>query len=94
MLADRTGYDPAFLGPQVPLPLPADPEIRTVVLPYTPFTVALRPDRRLAATTTATSTARGWSPRWGRGRARGQGLVPAPDRVPDFQAAVFKRAVE
>ncbi len=50
-LADRTGYDEAFLGPVVPLPLPVRPAVRTVILPYTHFTVAFRPDRRLAAAT-------------------------------------------
>ncbi len=50
-LADRTGYDEAFLGPVVPLPLPASSAVDTVVLPYTHFTVVLRPDRRLAAST-------------------------------------------
>ncbi|MCB5164113.1 DNA/RNA non-specific endonuclease [Streptomyces bambusae] len=50
-LAGRTGYDPSFLGTEIPLPLPVDPEIRTVVLPYTHFTVAMRPDRRFAAST-------------------------------------------
>ncbi|MER5965266.1 DNA/RNA non-specific endonuclease [Streptomyces sp. NPDC002057] len=50
-LADRTGYDEAFLGPVVPLPLPARASVRTVVLPYTHFTVVFRPDRRLAAAT-------------------------------------------
>ncbi|MGW0120487.1 DNA/RNA non-specific endonuclease [Streptomyces sp. NPDC003327] len=50
-LADRTGYDEGFLGPVVPLPLPVRPTVRTVILPYTHFTVAFRPDRRLAAST-------------------------------------------
>ncbi|MCX5195330.1 DNA/RNA non-specific endonuclease [Streptomyces sp. NBC_00249] len=50
-LADRTGYDESFLGAVVPLPLPAATGIETVVLPYTHFTVVLRPDRRLAAST-------------------------------------------
>ncbi|MEV7615095.1 DNA/RNA non-specific endonuclease [Streptomyces sp. NPDC089799] len=49
--ATRTGYDEAFLGPAVPLPVPATPDVRTVVLPYTHFTVVFRPDRRLAAST-------------------------------------------
>ncbi|MFF7177719.1 DNA/RNA non-specific endonuclease [Streptomyces sp. NPDC008121] len=48
-LADRTGYDEAFLGPVVPLALPARTSVETVVLPYTHFTVVFRPDRRLAA---------------------------------------------
>ncbi|MFE0641032.1 DNA/RNA non-specific endonuclease [Streptomyces sp. NPDC058877] len=50
-LADRTGYDEAFLGPTVPLALPARASVETVVLPYTHFTVVFRPDRRLAAST-------------------------------------------
>ncbi|WP_327265598.1 DNA/RNA non-specific endonuclease [Streptomyces sp. NBC_01232] len=50
-LADRTGYDESFLGAVVPLPLPTAAGIKTVVLPYTHFTVVLRPDRRLAAST-------------------------------------------
>ncbi|MGW4893669.1 DNA/RNA non-specific endonuclease [Kitasatospora sp. NPDC004240] len=50
-LAARGGYDPAFLGPVVPLPRPIDGAIATVTLPYTHFTVLLRPDRRLAAAT-------------------------------------------
>ncbi|MEU7295248.1 DNA/RNA non-specific endonuclease [Streptomyces exfoliatus] len=49
--ADRTGYDESFLGPVVPLPLPARPTVATVILPYTHFTVVFRPDRRLAAST-------------------------------------------
>lgn len=43
--SDRTGYDPAFLGVSVPLPT-TDREVR--LLPYTHFTVALQPKRRLA----------------------------------------------
>ncbi|WP_318209589.1 MULTISPECIES: DNA/RNA non-specific endonuclease [unclassified Streptomyces] len=50
-LADRTGYDEAFLGPVVPLPLPVRQSVGTVILPYTHFTVVFRPDRRLAAST-------------------------------------------
>ncbi|MFF8275714.1 DNA/RNA non-specific endonuclease [Streptomyces lateritius] len=50
-LADRTGYDEGFLGPVVPLPLPARTSVETVLLPYTHFTVVFRPDRRLAAST-------------------------------------------
>ncbi|MET9375567.1 DNA/RNA non-specific endonuclease [Streptomyces sp. NPDC002992] len=50
-LADRTGYDEAFLGPVVPLPLPVRASVETVILPYTHFTVVFRPDRRLAAST-------------------------------------------
>lgn len=48
-LADRTGYDEHFLGVPVPLPMPSNPAVETVVLPYTHFTVVLRPDRRMAA---------------------------------------------
>ncbi|MEU5216945.1 DNA/RNA non-specific endonuclease [Streptomyces sp. NPDC020807] len=50
-LADRAGYDEAFLGPVVPLPMPARSSVATVVLPYEHFTVVFRPDRRLAAST-------------------------------------------
>ncbi|MGW4651538.1 DNA/RNA non-specific endonuclease [Kitasatospora sp. NPDC004289] len=50
-LAGRRGYRPRFLGPEVPLPLPVDPGIGTVVLRYTHFSVVFRPDRRLAAAT-------------------------------------------
>ncbi|MCX5394376.1 DNA/RNA non-specific endonuclease [Streptomyces sp. NBC_00094] len=50
-LADRAGYDETFLGPVVPLPLPVRDTVRTVILPYTHFTVVFRPDRRLAAST-------------------------------------------
>jgi endonuclease G len=42
------GYDPTFLGPTVPLPVPAQ-RVRT--LPSTHFTVLLDPVRRLAAAT-------------------------------------------
>jgi endonuclease G len=42
------GYDPTFLGPPVPLPVPAQ-TVRT--LPSTHFTVLLDPARRLAAAT-------------------------------------------
>jgi endonuclease G len=49
-LADRTGYDPGFLGAPVPLPVPSD-GARLVELAYQHFTVLLRPDRRLAAAT-------------------------------------------
>ncbi|MET9433951.1 DNA/RNA non-specific endonuclease [Streptomyces sp. NPDC006551] len=50
-LAGRSGYDEAFLGPVVPLALPARTSVETVILPYTHFTVVFRPDRRLAAST-------------------------------------------
>ncbi|MEV7280389.1 DNA/RNA non-specific endonuclease [Streptomyces sp. NPDC093111] len=49
--SDRAGYDETFLGPVVPLPLPVRESVRTVLLPYTHFTVVFRPDRRLAAST-------------------------------------------
>ncbi|MFG2826713.1 DNA/RNA non-specific endonuclease [Streptomyces sp. NPDC048434] len=48
-MADRAGYDEHFLGVPVPLPMPSSPAVETVVLPYTHFTVVLRPDRRMAA---------------------------------------------
>lgn len=50
-LADREGYDEGFLGIAVPLPRLTAPSVETVVLPYTHFSVLLRPDRRLAAAT-------------------------------------------
>lgn len=50
-LRDREGYDARLLGPTLPLPPPVDPRLETTVLPYTHFSVALRPDRRLAAAT-------------------------------------------
>lgn len=50
LLADRTGYDPAFLGADVPVPAPATGE-PTVLLHYTHHSVLLRPDRRFAAVT-------------------------------------------
>jgi endonuclease G, mitochondrial len=49
-LTDRTGYDPAFLGRDVPVPRLATPE-PTVLLPYLHFSVLFRPDRRFAAVT-------------------------------------------
>lgn len=50
-LADRAGFDPGFLGVEVPLPQPASSAVVAVLLPYTHFSVLLRPDRRLAAVT-------------------------------------------
>ncbi|MFG2288358.1 DNA/RNA non-specific endonuclease [Streptomyces sp. NPDC048595] len=50
-LADRAGYDENFLGVPVPLPTPSSPDVPSLVLPYTHFTVVLRPDRRMAAAT-------------------------------------------
>lgn len=44
----EAGYDPTFLGPPVPLPVPTQP-VRE--LPSTHFTVLLDPERRLAAAT-------------------------------------------
>jgi endonuclease G len=49
-LDDRAGYDPAFLGPDVPMPTIASAE-PTVLLPYTHYSVLFRPDRRFAAVT-------------------------------------------
>jgi DNA/RNA endonuclease G (NUC1) len=48
-LAGRAGYDDGFLG--VPVPIPALPGAGTVLLPYTHFSVLMRPDKRLAAVT-------------------------------------------
>ncbi|MFC9772554.1 MULTISPECIES: DNA/RNA non-specific endonuclease [unclassified Pseudarthrobacter] len=48
-LAGRAGYDTGFLG--VPVPIPALPGVETVLLPYTHFSVLMRPDKRLAAVT-------------------------------------------
>jgi endonuclease G len=49
-LDDRAGFDPAFLGVDVPLPaLAAD--VPTVLLHYTHFSLLFRPDRRFAAVT-------------------------------------------
>lgn len=48
-LADRAGFDQDFLG--TPLPIPALAGAETVLLPYTNFSVLLRPDKRLAAVT-------------------------------------------
>jgi endonuclease G len=48
-LAGRAGYDPGFLGPDVPIP--ALPGAETVLLPYTHFSVLMRLDKRLAAIT-------------------------------------------
>ena len=49
-LADRTGYDPAFLGPDVPMP-GVTTGAATVLLPYLHYSVLFRPDRRFAAVT-------------------------------------------
>src|SRR4051812_13874891 len=49
-LADRTGYDPAFLGPAVPVPAITS-GAATVLLPYLHYSVLFRPDRKFAAVT-------------------------------------------
>jgi endonuclease G len=49
-LGDRTGYDAAFLGVDVPLPRLVS-DVPTVELPYTHYSVLFRPDRRFAAVT-------------------------------------------
>ncbi|MDQ1058260.1 DNA/RNA endonuclease G (NUC1) [Arthrobacter globiformis] len=48
-LAGRKGFDENFLGHPVPLPALAGTE--TSLLPYTHFSVLMRPDKRLAAVT-------------------------------------------
>ena len=48
-LAGRAGFDENFLGR--PVPMPALPGVETVLLPYTHFSVLMRPDKRLAAVT-------------------------------------------
>jgi endonuclease G, mitochondrial len=52
-LESRTGYDPAFLGVDVPMPTLATPE-PTVELRYLHYSLLFRPDRRLAAVTAVT----------------------------------------
>jgi endonuclease G, mitochondrial len=49
-LEDRTGYDPSFLGVDVPMPglVTNQP---TAVFPYLHYSVLFRPDRRFAAVT-------------------------------------------
>ncbi len=42
-LANRKGYDEDFLGFKVPLPMPAQNAVQTVVLPYTHFSVVFVP---------------------------------------------------
>lgn len=49
-LADRTGYDPTFLGPGVPMP-GVTTDAATVLLPYLHYSVLFRPDRKFAALT-------------------------------------------
>ncbi|MEE2524145.1 DNA/RNA non-specific endonuclease [Pseudarthrobacter sp. J75] len=48
-LAGRQGFDEQFLG--TALPIPELPGVDTILLPYTHFSVLLRPDKRLAAVT-------------------------------------------
>ncbi|MHA7241546.1 DNA/RNA non-specific endonuclease [Arthrobacter sp. TMS1-12-1] len=48
-LDDRVGFDEQFLGVSVPMPVLAG--VETVLLPYTHFSVLMRPDKRLAAIT-------------------------------------------
>lgn len=48
-LADREGFDEQFLG--LPLAIPELADVETILLPYTHFSVLLRPDKRLAAVT-------------------------------------------
>lgn len=48
-LSNREGFDENFLGPAVPLP--PLPDVETVLLPYTHFSVLMRLDKRLAAVT-------------------------------------------
>jgi endonuclease G len=50
-LEGRTGYDPAFLGVDVPLPGVADGQLPTALLSYLHYSVLFRPDRRFAAVT-------------------------------------------
>lgn len=49
-LEHRAGFDPTFLGVDVPMPDLAA-EVPTVLLPYLHYSVLFRPDRRLAALT-------------------------------------------
>jgi endonuclease G, mitochondrial len=49
-LENRTGYDPSFLGPLVPMPT-VSTDSPTVLLPYLHYSVLFRPDRKLAALT-------------------------------------------
>src|SRR3954468_17036722 len=53
-LEDRAGYDPAFIGVQLPMPVLTTPE-PTVELHYLHYSVLFRPDRRLAAGTEPTT---------------------------------------
>src|SRR5688500_5503116 len=49
-LDDRTGYDPSFLGVDVPMPGLAS-DVPTALLHYLHYSVLHRPDRRFAALT-------------------------------------------
>jgi endonuclease G len=49
-LESRSGYDRAFLGIDVPMPV-LSAELPTVLLPYLHYSVLFRPDRRFAAAT-------------------------------------------
>jgi endonuclease G, mitochondrial len=49
-LDGRSGYDPGFLGVDVPMPV-LSPGLPTVLLPYLHYSVLFRPDRRFAAVT-------------------------------------------
>jgi endonuclease G len=49
-LENRTGYDPSFLGPVVPMPT-VTTDLPTVLLPYLHYSVLFRPDRKFAALT-------------------------------------------
>ncbi|WP_104181652.1 DNA/RNA non-specific endonuclease [Arthrobacter sp. B0490] len=48
-LSDRMGFDEQFLGQDVPMPVLDG--LETVLLPYTHFSILMRPDKRLAAVT-------------------------------------------
>lgn len=48
-LSDRAGFDDHFLG--VHLPMPSAGQVDSVLLPYTHFSILMRPDKRLAAIT-------------------------------------------
>src|SRR5919107_1079822 len=49
-LEGRTGYDPGFLGTDVPVPVPSA-DVPTALLHYLHYSVLFRPDRRFAAVT-------------------------------------------
>ncbi|MHA7191066.1 DNA/RNA non-specific endonuclease [Arthrobacter sp. MDT2-16] len=49
ILSDRKGFDEQFLG--LPVPVPTLDDVETMLLPYTHFSVLMRPDKRLAAIT-------------------------------------------